>query len=133
MEMYQKQPTATDVKDDPEARELLRQAFERTARWPADFKGFTADLTINVDGKETGGTVTVKSAQDVVVSLPDPELQKWATNTIGMIAVHRGPAPSINQTEKARSHWNVMMPIPWARPCIYTTTSNPITGLKTTA
>src|SRR5438876_9152869 len=91
MEMYQKQPTATDVKDDPEARELLRQAFERTARWPADFKGFTADLTINVDGKETGGTVTVKSAQDVVVSLPDPELQKWATNTIGMIAVHRGP------------------------------------------
>src|ERR1051326_6598308 len=91
METYSKQSATTDAKDDPEARELLRRAFERTARWPSDFKGFTADLTLNVDGKETRGTVTVKSAQDVTVSLPDADLQKWATNTIGMIAVHRGP------------------------------------------
>ena len=83
--------TPTDVKDDPQARELLRRAFEKTARWPAGFKGFAADLTLNIDGKEVMGTVIVKSAQDVVVSLDDPDLQKWATNTIAMIAVHRGP------------------------------------------
>jgi hypothetical protein len=88
---YSKEVPLTDAQDDPEARELLRRAFEKTARWPAAFKGFTADLTVNVDGKELKGTVTVKSAQDVAVSLADAETQKWATGTIGMIAVHRGP------------------------------------------
>jgi len=90
MEMCQSQAT-TDVQDDPQARELLRRAFEKTARWPAGFKGFTADLTINADGKEVKGNVTVKPPQEVVISLDDPDLHKWASNTIGMIAVHRGP------------------------------------------
>jgi len=88
---YGKEAPPTDSQDDPQARELLRRAFEKTARWPADFKGFSADLTANVDGKEFAGTATVKSAQDVAVSLPDAEVQKWAAGTIGMIAVHRGP------------------------------------------
>jgi hypothetical protein len=81
----------TDVKDDPKARELLRKAFENTARWQANFKGFTADLTINVNGKEVKGSVTVKGPRDLTVSLPGDDLQKWAENQIGMIAVHRGP------------------------------------------
>jgi hypothetical protein len=81
----------SDVKDDPQARELLRRAFEKTARWPAAFQGFGADLTVTTDGKEVKGTVTVKSPQEVVVSLDDPDLQKWATSTIAMIAVHRAP------------------------------------------
>jgi hypothetical protein len=88
---YSREASATDAQDDPEARELLRRAFDKTARWPADFRGFTADLAANVDGKEVKGTVTVKSAQDVTVSLADAEIQKWAAGTIGMIAVHRGP------------------------------------------
>ena len=87
--MYNKETCPTDAQDDPEARELLRRAFEKTARWPADFNGFSADLTVNVDGKELTGTVTAKSAQDVTVSLPDVEVQKWVTGTISMIAVHR--------------------------------------------
>ena len=91
MEMHTKEASPTDVKDDPEARELLRRAFERTARWPADFNGFTANLAVNVDEKEFKGSVTVKSAQDVSVSFADAEIQKWAAGTIGMIAVHRGP------------------------------------------
>ncbi len=81
----------TDVKDDPKAREMLRKAFGNTARWQADFKGFTADLTVNVNGKEARGSVTVKGPRDLTVSLPDGDLQKWAENQIGMIAVHRGP------------------------------------------
>jgi hypothetical protein len=91
MEMHKMEACSIDAKDDPEARELLRRAFEKTARWPANFSGFRADLTINIDGKEFKGTATVKSAQDVVVMLDDPEVQKWAASTIGMIAVHRGP------------------------------------------
>src|SRR5438132_787154 len=86
---YNKEARPTDAQDDPEAREQLRRAFEKTARWPTDFNGFSADLTVNVDGKEFTGMVTVQPAQDVTVSLPDAEVQKWATGTISMIAVHR--------------------------------------------
>ncbi|MER3422803.1 MAG: hypothetical protein C4293_05795 [Nitrospiraceae bacterium] len=91
MEVYKREQTGSEVKDDPRARAMLREAFEKTARWQLDFKGFTADLTVNVNGKETKGTVTVKSAREVNVTFADPELQKWAENQIGMIAVHRGP------------------------------------------
>ena len=81
----------TTVSDDPHARELLRRAFENTARWPPDFKGFTADLTVNINGKETSGPVIVKGPREVSVQLSDGDVQKWAQEQLGMIAVHRGP------------------------------------------
>ena len=82
------QPT---VADDPRAREALRRAFENTARWPQDFKGFAADLTVNINGKEYPGSVTVKGPREVSVQLGDGEVQKWAQDQLAMIAVHRGP------------------------------------------
>ena len=88
MEHTQKPSTVTD---DPQARDLLRRAFEGTARWQKDFKGFTADLTVNVNGKETSGPVIVKGPREVSVQLGDGETQKWAQEQLGMIAVHRGP------------------------------------------
>lgn len=91
MEAYTREKTGTDVQDDPGARTLLRQAFENTARWQPDFKGFTSDLTVNVSGKELKGTVSVKGPREVKVSLGDPDLEKWAEGQIGMIAVHRAP------------------------------------------
>jgi hypothetical protein len=91
MESCNRHETKTEIKDDPRARQLLREAFEKTARWQPDFKGFTADLRVNVNGKEWRGSTTVKGPRDVTVSIPDAEVQKWAENQIGMIAVHRGP------------------------------------------
>jgi hypothetical protein len=88
METKQEQTT---VADDPQAREALRRAFEKTARWQKDFKGFTADLTVNVNGKETSGPVIVKGPREVSVQLSDGDVQKWAQEQLGMIAVHRGP------------------------------------------
>lgn len=84
----EEQPAAID---DPQARETLRKAFEKTARWQQDFKGFTADLTVNVNGRETSGPVLVKGPREVSVQLGDGEVQKWAQEQLGMIAVHRGP------------------------------------------
>jgi len=81
----------TTVADDPEARALLRRAFDNTARWQKDFKGFTADLIVNVNGKETKGPVMVKGPREVSVQLGDGDVQKWAQEQLGMIAVHRGP------------------------------------------
>lgn len=79
------------VADDPQARDLLRRAFEATARWPKDFNGFTADVTVNVNGKETSSSIVVKSPRDVSVQLGNDETQKWLQEQLGMIAVHRGP------------------------------------------
>jgi len=87
---HQHKPETT-VTDDPHARELLRRAFENTARWQPDFKGFTADLTVNINGKETSGPVIVKGPREVSVQLSDGDVQKWAQEQLGMIAVHRGP------------------------------------------
>ncbi len=91
MDRHTGQEESTDVKDDPKARELLQAAFAKTARWQPDFKGFQADLRVNVNGKETKGTVIVKGPRDVTVAIDDADLQTWAQNQIGMIAVHRGP------------------------------------------
>ena len=90
MTMYTREQTATDIQDDPKARALLEAAFQKTARWQPDFKGFRADLRINVNGQETKGTVTVKGPKDVTVTIDDADLQTWAQNQMGMIAVHRG-------------------------------------------
>ncbi len=84
------QPPVT-ASDDPAAREALRRAFHNTARWQADFKGFTADLTVNVNGKAHGGSVNVKGPREVSVQLDDAAVQKWAQEQLAMIAVHRGP------------------------------------------
>lgn len=83
--------TPSTVADDPQARDLLRRAFEATARWPKDFQGFTADLTVNINGDQTAGSVMVKSPREVSVQLSDGDIQKWAQEQLGMIAVHRGP------------------------------------------
>lgn len=91
MDQPQQKQEEPKVADDPKARELLRQAFEKTARWQKDFKGFTADLTVNVNGKLTSGPIMVKGPREVSVQLGDGELQKWAQEQLGMIAVHRGP------------------------------------------
>jgi hypothetical protein len=91
MEPYKRDTAPTDVKDDPQARELLRKAFEKTARWQRDFTGFSADLEVNINGTALRGTATVKGPREVSVTLADPEVQKWAENQIAMMAVHRGP------------------------------------------
>jgi hypothetical protein len=79
------------VANDPHARTVLRKAFDATAQWPKDFSGFSADLAVNINGKETQGSVVVKGPRDVSVQLPDGAVQKWVQEQLGMIAVHRGP------------------------------------------
>ncbi|MGZ9204795.1 MAG: DUF3386 family protein, partial [Nitrospira sp.] len=76
--MMEHTPESSTVADDPQARDLLRRAFETTSRWPKDFTGFTADLTVNVNGKETRGPVIVKGPCEVSVQLDNGDIQKWA-------------------------------------------------------
>jgi hypothetical protein len=85
--------TQTAVQGDPAAKELLRGAFEKTSRWGSDFRGFTADLICNDNGKEYKGKVRIKSPREVEVQIDGaPEaLQPWAQNQVSMMAVHRAP------------------------------------------
>jgi len=81
----------TTQEDDPRTREALREVFSNTARWPAGFKGFSADLTVNVDGKEEQGTVTVQNPKEIDISLQDEKLKAFASENLASIAMHRGP------------------------------------------
>jgi hypothetical protein len=82
---------AVTVQDEPDARALLRGAFERTYRWPKGFGGFRADLICTQPGLSAKGTVEVKSPREVTVRCDDETLQEWAEGQIAMMAVHRGP------------------------------------------
>lgn len=82
---------ATTVEDDPQARSAMAEVFSNTARWDADFKGFTADITVNINGDEHSGTVTVKGAKEVETTLTDEKAKAYALENLASIASHRGP------------------------------------------
>jgi hypothetical protein len=77
------------MQDDVNARELLHRAFDRTARWRADFVGFTAALIANDDGVEHHGTVQVTMPRSVEVTVAEPGLQQWAQQQLAMMVGHR--------------------------------------------
>ncbi len=81
----------TTLSDDADAREALREVFGNTARWPAGFPGFTADVTVNIDGKSETGTVTVKNAKDIETSIADEAAKEFLNENLASIAMHRGP------------------------------------------
>ncbi len=76
------------VPDDPQARELLRKAFENTYRWPKEFTGFAAELEVGDSGKMVRGEVKVRPPGDVSLSLPDEGMAEWAKGQIGMQVIH---------------------------------------------
>src|SRR3989442_6814832 len=57
---YNKEACPTDAQDDPEARELLRRAFEKKARLPADFNRLSPDLTANAVVQQVNRMVNVQ-------------------------------------------------------------------------
>src|SRR5687768_7448188 len=90
METYTRQTAqAVAVQDDPNARELLHRAFDRTARWRADFAGFTATLLVNDDGTEYHGMAKVTMPRAVEVTLSEAALQQWTQQQLAMMTGHR--------------------------------------------
>lgn len=82
---------ATTQDDDPKAREALKEVFGNTARWSSDFNGFTADVTININGSEESGTVTVKSPKEIEHSIQGEKHKEFLDENMASIAMHRGP------------------------------------------
>ncbi len=85
---------ATTIKDDPAARELFREASGRRYRWDRDLQGFSADVTLELNGKSTTGTVTVKldtPRLDIQVTGDDPALESYVREAVGISIVHARP------------------------------------------
>ncbi len=81
----------TTLEDDPKAREALEAVFQNTARWDSNFNGFSADITVNINGKEEKGTVTVKGPKEIETNLSDASMKEFAMENLASIAMHRGP------------------------------------------
>jgi len=71
------------------AEQMMAQAHEVRSMWGKDFPGFTAKLTVNVDGQETHGKLTVTAAGKVEMDLPKSEQADWARTQLRSIVGHR--------------------------------------------
>lgn len=95
----------TSAEDDPKAREAMREVFGNTARWQPDFNGFTADVTVNIDGKEVQGAVTVKGPKDIETSVEEDKFKGFVTENLASIAMHRGPRSFEESDGKYKLHF----------------------------
>jgi hypothetical protein len=82
---------ATNQEDDSKARQAMEEVFGNTARWPAGFGGFSADVVVNINGKEEKGTVTAKNVKDIETTLQGEDAKTFLVDNIVSIVSHRGP------------------------------------------
>jgi len=82
---------ATTQDDDPKAREVLREVFGSTARWSSAFNGFSADVTVNINGNEESGTITVRGPKEIEHSIKGEKHKEFLDENMASIAMHRGP------------------------------------------
>jgi hypothetical protein len=75
-------------KEDPAASKLLADARAARANWH-NFPGFTADLTVNFDGKTHSGKLTVSGKGKVKVDVADEEAREWARRELASLVAHR--------------------------------------------
>ena len=81
----------TTLEDDSEARKAMQEVFANTARWPEGFGGFSADVVVNINGKEECGSITVKGSKDIETSIYDEKAKSFLNENLASIAMHRGP------------------------------------------
>jgi hypothetical protein len=77
--------------DDPRARKLMEEAFNRRYRWAEDFKGFAADFSCRREGRTVRGTVradVTKPHGGVEVMCEDDGVKKLVQSTIASTVMH---------------------------------------------
>jgi hypothetical protein len=75
-------------KPDPAATRMFANARAARALWD-DFPGFQADVTVNIEGKVTRGTVKVDSKGKVDFDLTDSAARDWAKGVLQSVVSHR--------------------------------------------
>lgn len=74
---------------DPAAEKMMIAAHQARAGWDESFPGFSAELTVYMDGTKYEGTATVDADGGVEVVLPDEAARRWAGGQLESIAMHR--------------------------------------------
>ena len=78
----------------------MREVFSNTARWPAGFKGFTADVAANINGEEQKCKVTVKGPKDIIISDVEEKAKSFLNENLSSIAMHHGPRSFVESDGK---------------------------------
>jgi hypothetical protein len=77
--------------DDPRARKLMEEAFNRRYRWAEEFKGFSADFSCQREGRTVRGTVRADATKPhggVEVTCDDEAVKKLVQSTIASTVTH---------------------------------------------
>jgi Protein of unknown function (DUF3386) len=82
---------ATSVHEaEQSADALLRQAHARAYRYPAEFKGFRAELTWRVDERSGAGGAVASPGPEIELGLDAPESDRaWVERELRSIVAHR--------------------------------------------
>jgi Protein of unknown function (DUF3386) len=87
-------PTSANAVSPPDsaavsASELLERARQARATWDEPFPGFTADLTICLDGESIRGTMSVSPDGKVELNVPEGKTREWALAQLRSEVMHR--------------------------------------------
>lgn len=75
--------------DDAAAEKMMKDAHVVRSGWDKSFPGFTADLAVNIDGKEAKGKFTLTREGKLDIQLPAGPLAGWAEQQLDSIVSHR--------------------------------------------
>ncbi len=83
---------------DADAVAMFEKAIAARAAWK-DFKGFTAQASVYLDGRRSSGQVTVKPDGDVSLEgepkLDDEAAREWVRDQLHSLVIHRVPSSGI--------------------------------------
>lgn len=76
--------------DDPAARRLVQEAHGRMYRWPENFSGYRAKLSLNEEGRVYHGRVSLVPRKETTVELEgaDAALQEWVRERLWTQGMH---------------------------------------------
>jgi hypothetical protein len=77
--------------DDPRARKLMEEAFNRRYRWAEDFKGFSADFSCRREDRTVRGSIRADATNPhggVAVTCDDEGVKKLVQSTIASTVTH---------------------------------------------
>lgn len=90
-----------ETRVDAAAVAMFERAIAARAAWN-DFKGFTAEISVYVDGRKNDGKMTVKADGDVSFDgepkLEDEAARDWVRDQMHSMVIHRVPSSGIRST-----------------------------------
>jgi hypothetical protein len=92
-----KQPALSAPRaDELSAADLLARARAARSVWKA-FPGFSADISVHMNGRQSAGKLTIEPQGTVSVEIGDSMLRQWTEEQLNSLVQHRMPDDSISQ------------------------------------